>query len=130
MGTSPSSDSILVSAIKPCKQHAKQKSCLTESENRLLVLDSSNIFENVGKALVSTWLKASVMQYSEVSGGNIEAESVDRRRGILLIRNDLRIVVVWAFSLRKVALARMSKAARIRSTIVDWISPCSCQLLS
>ena len=61
--------------------------------------------------------------------GNVGA-SVDRRRGILLIRNDLRIVVVCAFSLRKVALARISKAARIRSTIVDWISPCSCQIQS
>jgi hypothetical protein len=70
------------------------------------------------------------MQYSEVSGGKSEGESVDRRRGILLMRNDLRIVVVWAFSLRKVALARTSKAARTRSTIVDWISPCCCQILS
>ena len=84
------------------------------------------MFDSVGKALVSTWLKASVMQYSEVSAGKSEGESVDRRRGILLMRNDLRIVVVWAFSLRKVALARTSKAARIRSTIVDWISPCRC----
>jgi hypothetical protein len=110
---------MLDSAIKPCKQHAKQKSCLTESENILFVLDSSNIPDNVGNALVSTWLNASVMQYSDVRGGNNDAESVERRRGVLLIRNDLRIVIDWARSFRNVAFASISKAARMRSIIVD-----------
>jgi hypothetical protein len=81
------------------------------------------MLERVGKAVVSTWLRASVMQYSDVSGGKRDAESVASKRGILLIRNDLRIVADWAFSFLKVALARISKAARIRSTMVDRISP-------
>jgi hypothetical protein len=85
----------------------------------LLVLDSSNIFDRVGKAFVSTWLRASVIQYSDVRGGNSDAESVARSKGILLIRNDLRIVIDWARSFRNVAFASISKAARIRSTIVD-----------
>jgi len=111
---------MLVSSIKPCRQHAKQKSCRTESENMLfVVLDSSNIPDNVGKALVSTWPNASVIQYSDVRGGNNDAESVARRRGILLIRNDLRIVIDWARSFRNVAFASTSKAARIRSIKVD-----------
>jgi hypothetical protein len=60
-----------------------------------------------------------VIQYSDVRGGNNDAESVVRMRGILLMRNDLRIVIDWARSLRNVAFAKISKAARIRSTIVD-----------
>jgi hypothetical protein len=76
------------------------------------------MFDSVGKAVVSTWLRASVMQYSAVSGGKRDEESVARRSGILLMRNDRRIVVDWTFSLRKVAFARISKAARMRSTIV------------
>jgi hypothetical protein len=110
---------MLDSAIKPCKQHAKQKSCRTESGKRLLVLDSSNILERVGKAFVSTLPRASVIQYSDVRGGNSDAESVARRRGILLIRNDLRRVIDWARSFRNVAFAKISKAARMRSNMVD-----------
>lgn len=68
---------------------------------------------------MSTWFNASVIQYSEVRGGNNDAERVVRRRGILLMRNDLRIVVACARSLLNVAFARTSKAARIRSMIVD-----------
>lgn len=59
------------------------------------------------------------MQYSEVRGGKSEAENVARRSGILLMRNDLRIVIDWARSFRNVAFAKTSKAARIRSIIVD-----------
>jgi hypothetical protein len=117
IGISPSKVSMLDSAIKPCKQHAKQKSCRTESENILLVLESSNILDRVGNAFVSTWLKASVIQYSDVRGENSDAESVARRIGILLTRNDLRIVMDWARSFRNVAFANMSKAARVRSII-------------
>ena len=84
---------MLDSAIKSCKQQAKQKSYRTESENILFVLDSSNMFESVEKALVSTWLSASVMQYSEVRGGKSDDESVVRSNGILLMRNDRKIVV-------------------------------------
>ena len=123
MGISPSRLSMLDSGIKPCKQQAKQKSCRTESENMLLVLDSSNMFDKVGNALVSTWDRASVMQYSEVRGGKSDAESVDRRSGILLTRKERRIVVAWRVSFRKFALARISNAARTRSTIVDCMSP-------
>jgi hypothetical protein len=90
----------------------------------LLLLDSSNSVDKVGKALVSTWLRASVMQYSEVSGGKNDAESVVRSRGTLLIKNDRRIVVVCPRSVRDVAFARISKEARIRSVAVDWRSPC------
>jgi hypothetical protein len=83
------------------------------------VLNSSNIPDRVGKALVSTWLNASVIQYSEVRGGNNDGERVARRSGILLIRNDLRMVMNAARSFRNVAFASISKAARIRSIIVD-----------
>lgn len=89
----------------------------------LLVLDSSNSVDRVGKAFVSTWLRASVMQYSEVSGGKNDAESVVRSSGTLLIKNDRRIVVVCPRSVRDVAFARMSKEARIRSMAVDCTSP-------
>jgi hypothetical protein len=58
-----------------------------------------------------------------VSGGNNDDERVARRRGTLLMRKDLRIVVAWTFSFRNVAFARTSNAARIRSIMVDWISP-------
>ena len=60
-----------------------------------------------------------MIQYSEVRDVNSDAESVARSKGILLMRNDLRIVIDWARSLRKVAFASILKAARIRSTIVD-----------
>ena len=56
-----------------------------------MLLDSSNSVDKVGNALVSTWLRASVMQYSEVSGGKNDAESVVRSRGTLLIKNDRRV---------------------------------------
>ena len=58
------------------------------------------------------------MQYSEVSGGKYDAERVDMSRGSLLMRNERRMVVVWAGSLRKVAFARTSKDARMRSIVV------------
>jgi len=85
----------------------------------LFVLVSSNIPDKVGNALVSTWLSASVIQYSDVRGGNNEAERVARSRGILLIRKHLRIVMNAARSFRNVAFARISNAASIRSIIVD-----------
>ena len=110
---------MLDSSSKPCKQQAKQKSCRTESENMLLLLDSSNSVESVGKALVSTWLRASVMQYSEVSGGKNDAERVVRSKGTLLIKNDRRMVAVCPRSVRDVAFARISNEARIRSMAVD-----------
>jgi hypothetical protein len=72
---------------------------------------------------VSTWLSASVTQCSGVRGGKSDEESVARSSGILLIKNDRRMVVDWALSLRNVAFARISKAARMRSTIVCWMSP-------
>ncbi len=87
------------------------------------MLDSSNNVESVGKALVSTWLRASVMQYSGVSGGYNDAERVVRSRGTLFIKKDLSIVVVCPRSVRDVALARMSKEARIKSMAADCTSP-------
>ena len=59
------------------------------------------------------------MQYSDVSGGNNDAERVARSRGILLIRNDLSIRMVRARSFLAVAFASISNEARMRSTIVD-----------
>jgi hypothetical protein len=94
MGISPSSVSILDSSSSPRKQHAKQKSWRTESANILLVSI------RVGKTLVSTRLRASVMQYSEVSGGKNDAERVEIKRGTLLIRNERRMVIVSFFSFR------------------------------
>jgi hypothetical protein len=108
---------MLASSNKPCRQHAKQKSCLTESANMAFVS------ARVGKALVSTRLRASVIQYSEVRGGKNDAESVERRRGILLIRKERRAVMESFFSFRKVALANTSKEARIRSIAVLCRSP-------
>ena len=84
-----------------------------------MLLDSSNIFDNVGKALVSTRFRASVIQYSDVRGGNRVADKVDRRRGILLIKNERIMDVVWPRSLRDVASAKMSNDASIKSSIVD-----------
>ncbi len=81
------------------------------------------MLERVGNAVVSTWLNASLTQYSDVRGGNSEDERVDSKRGILLMRKHLRIVVDWARSLRNVAFARISKAARIRSIILERMSP-------
>ena len=77
------------------------------------------MLDRVGKALVSTWLSASVIQYSTVNGGKSDVESVAKRRGILLMRKDLRMVVACCFSFRNVALARTSNVPRIRSMIVD-----------
>ena len=79
--------------------------------------------ERVGNALVSTWLSASVMQYSDVSGGKKDAESAVRRRGTLLTKNDRRIIVACPRSVRDVAFANMSKEARIKSMAVDCTSP-------
>lgn len=114
---------MLDSGIKPCKQQAKQKSCLTESENMSVLLDSANKVESVGNALVSTRLNASVIQNSEVRGGKKDAASVETSNGTLLIKNDRSIVVVCCPSFRKVALAKTSNDASIRSTVVDWTSP-------
>lgn len=80
--------------------------------------------ESVGKALVSTWLRASVMQYSEVSPGKNDPERVVSNRGTLLIKNDRSMVVVCTPSPRDVAFARTSNEARIRSIAVDRTSPC------
>lgn len=64
------------------------------------------------------------MQLSEESGGEYNvAESVDKRRGILLMRKERRRDIIGARSLREVASAKISKEARIRFTIVDWVSP-------
>ena len=60
-----------------------------------------------------------MIQYSDVSGGKSDAERVARSGGILLQRKDLRIVIDCVRSFRNVAFASISKAARIRSTIVD-----------
>lgn len=88
-----------------------------------LLVDSANRVESVGNALVSTWLKASVMQNSDVKGGKKDVASVETSKGTLLIRNDRSIVVVCGPSFRKVALAKTSNDASIRSTVVDWTSP-------
>ncbi len=85
---------MLSSGIRPCRQHEKQKSCLTESENISPALVSSNIEEKVGKALVSTWLRASVMHNSGLRDGNIGADIMDISNGTLLIRNERRRNVV------------------------------------
>lgn len=92
----------------------------------LALLDSSNMFDRVGNAVVSTLPSACVMQYSDVSGGKSCEHRVVSITGILLIRNDRRTIVVWGFSLRKVAFARISNAARIRSIIVVSRSPYIC----
>jgi hypothetical protein len=63
------------------------------------------------------------MQYSEVRGGKSDDERVVNNNGILLIKNDLKMLTVCARSLRNVAFASTSNAAKIRSTIVDCISP-------
>lgn len=67
-------------------------------------------------------------QYSGVRGGNSDDERVVRSNGTLLMRNDRNIVVVCARSLCIVAFANTSKEARIRSIIVCWISPYTCEL--
>jgi hypothetical protein len=67
------------------------------------------------------------MQGSGLSGGNIEVERTERSSGTLLLRNERRIVVVWIFSFRKVALANMSKDDRINSMHVVCISFYICQ---
>ena len=77
---------MLDSGIKPCKQQAKQKSCRTVSVKEFWLLALSNMPDKVGKALVSTWLNASVMQNWAVKGGNIEDDSVASSKGSLLIR--------------------------------------------
>lgn len=59
------------------------------------------------------------MQLSEESGGYNVAESVDKRRGILLMRKERKMDIIGARSFREVASAKISKEARIRSTIVD-----------
>ncbi len=123
MGISPSSLSMLSSGIRPCRQQEKQKSCLTESANIFPLLPSSNMEENVGKAFVSTWLSAWVMQNSGVSGGNNDVERADKSKGILLMRNDRRTIVVWGDSFRNIALARTSNEDVISSIHVVWISP-------
>jgi hypothetical protein len=79
--------------------------------------------DRVGKAFVSTWASASVIQYWGVRGANIESAKVASNNGSLLIRYDRsRCPVFWP-SFRKTALARTSKEARIRSIVVFWISP-------
>ena len=72
---------------------------------------------------MSTRFNASVIQYSEVSGGNNVADNVDSNKGILLMRNDLKIAICCFRSFRDVASAKISNEARIRSSIVDWVSP-------
>lgn len=59
-----------------------------------------------------------MIQYSEVNGGNKDDVRVVRSNGTLFMRNDRKIVVAWARSFRKVAFAKTSKEARIRSIIV------------
>ena len=88
-----------------------------------LLLDTSNRVDRVGKAFVSTRLRAAVIQYSDVRGGKNDADRPVRSKGTLLIRNERRIVVVCARSLCSFALAKMSKEASIRSMVVDCISP-------
>lgn len=88
-----------------------------------LLLDSSNSVDSVGKAFVSTRLRAAVMQYSDVRGGKNDADRVVRSKGTLLVRNDRRMAVVCAGSLCSLALANMSKEARIRSMVVVCTSP-------
>lgn len=64
-----------------------------------------------------------MIQYSEVSGGNNDAESVARMSGTLLTRNDLSMSVDCALSFLKVAFAKTSNDAKTRSMIVVCISP-------
>lgn len=114
---------MLDSSTKPCKQHAKQKSCLTESENISLLLDSSNKVDKVGNAFVSTRFRAAVIQYSDVRGGKKDADRVVSRSGTLLTIKDRNRVVVCVDSLCNFALAKRSKDARIKSMVVDCRSP-------
>lgn len=58
------------------------------------------------------------MQNSAVRGGNKEADRPASNNGNLLVRNDLSRVVSCNFSFRNVALAKISKEARIRSMMV------------
>lgn len=64
-----------------------------------------------------------MIQYSDVKGGKNDAASVDIRSGTLLIKNERRTVIASFFSLRNVALANISKDARIRSIVVVCKSP-------
>lgn len=59
----------------------------------LALLDSSNMFDRVGNAVVSTRPRACVMQYSDVSGGKSCAHKVVSMTGTLLMRNERRIVM-------------------------------------
>lgn len=81
---------MLLSRTRPCRQHAQQNSSRTESVKGLLLLDSSNMDESVGKVLVSTRFSASVMQNSAVEGGYMCLLKFSIRRGNLFMRNDRR----------------------------------------
>lgn len=55
------------------------------------------------------------MHSSGLRGGNIGADTMHISNGTLLIRNERKRNVVWGFSERKIALARMSKDDTMRS---------------
>jgi hypothetical protein len=78
---------------------------------------SSKPCEKEGKALGSTWLSAWVMHISTVMG-NMDPEICARSRGTLLIKNDFKQNMVCVGSLRYMALARISKAAVIKSVAI------------
>jgi hypothetical protein len=63
------------------------------------------------------------MQNSVFRGGNREFERAARSKGTLFIKNDRSNSVVSLLSLRKIAFARTSNDARIRSMQVFWTSP-------
>lgn len=108
---------------RPCNAHAVQNSSLTLSVYGLLLRDSSNISDAVGKTLVSTRFSASVMQNSDDVVENWGENSWQRSSGTLLTRNDFSTCAsLWA-SLRKTALARTSNEARMRSMAPDCVSP-------
>ena len=65
-------------------------------------------------------MKASVIQYSAVKGGNIMVDIVVSSRGTLLTRKDRSTKEVSRGSLRKVAFARMSKEAVMSSMAMLW----------
>lgn len=114
---------MLDSGTSPCKQHAQQKSWRTLSVKVLLLfLVSSNMADNVGKALVSIRLSASEIQYSGLKGCSGDAAKDASSNGSLLMRYERsRCADFWP-SLRKTALARTSNDARMRSIARLWPS--------
>lgn len=116
MELSPKMRSTCSRSISPWRAQAEQKSSLTLSVYGLLLRDSSNMSDAVGKTLVSTCGSAWVMQNSaegvEKPGGHSWASI----RGTLFIKKDRSSCASLGPSFLKTAFASRSKDAKIRST--------------